>query len=146
MTIDKGVVDAYANPIKEWEASHPNDNDINKFLNEIVKVAVEKTVQTTMGWKSHDCAVDYDSKVSEDSITRDKKQLVSREELAWTLGLVALSWLTKVIQGKVEVGHCHTHKKGSGKPCALGKELHLKISKEIASNLRDMADILDPTN
>jgi len=54
------------------------------------------------------------------------------------LGLVALSWLTKIVQGKIDVGHCWTHKKQTGKPCELGKKFHTEISKEIAQNLRKM--------
>jgi len=60
---------------------------------------------------------------------------VSREES---------TWLTQVVQGKVEAGHCHTHKKDTGKPCEDGKQFHMKISEEMATNLCDMADILDP--
>ena len=146
MTIDKRIIDAYASPIKEWEANHQNDTNIILFLYEMINVAVDKTAGTKMGWKHHECGVDYDSKIIEDSLTGKKTRIVSREESAWTLGLVAFSWLTKIVQGKVEVGHCHTHKKATGKPCQLGKILHLRISKEIAKNLRDIAYILDPVN
>jgi hypothetical protein len=97
MTIDKRIIDAYASPIKEWEANHQNDTNIILFLYEMINVAVDKTAGTKMGWKHHECGVDYDSKVIEDSLTGKKTRIVSREESAWTLGLVAFSWLTKIV-------------------------------------------------
>ena len=73
-----------------------------------------------------------------DPLTGEIKMVVHKEKAAWMLGLVALSWLTKIIQGKIDVGHCWTHKKRTGiNPSEQGKNFHAKIIKEIASKLTE---------
>ena len=38
--------------------------------------------------------------------------------------------MTQVVQGKVEAGHCHTHKNDTGKPCEDGKQFHRRSLKK----------------
>ena len=67
-----------------------------------------------------------------------------QEESAWILGLVAFPGLRQVVQGKVEAGQYHTHKRDTDKSYEDGKQFHTKTSEEMAAKLRDITDILDP--
>lgn len=40
MIMDKRMRDKFGKAITDWESNHPNDRDIGKFLDEIVKVAI----------------------------------------------------------------------------------------------------------
>jgi len=136
--------DNLARPVIDWEEKHQSEPDISKFFNEIVTRAISETIVRNLGWEDQGCNVSYESKFLKDSLVQ--KTMISREKAAWMLGLIALSWLTKIIQGKIDVGHCWTHKKQTGKPCEWGRKFHVKIAKQMAQNLREMADIVDCVN
>lgn len=142
--MDKLTRDNLAKDIIDWESNHSNDSDILNFSHEIVKAAINQALTTNLGWVRGGCGVNYDNESVKDTLTGKVIISIPREKISWIIGLVAFSWLSKVVQGKIDVGHCHTHKKNTGKPCELGKEFHTEITKEIAQNLREMADIVDP--
>lgn len=42
----------------------------------------------------------------------------------WKLGLMSMAWIITLLKLKTEQGHCHTHKKQTGNPCAIGSKFH----------------------
>jgi hypothetical protein len=107
----------------------------------MVKLARDKAVKIDLGWKCQSCVVSYNNEVIKDIDTGEIYMIgVPREKAAWIPGLATLSWLTKIIRGKIDVGHCCIHKKQNDKPCEPGKEfivfiLELKFESSLATEL-----------
>jgi hypothetical protein len=97
--MDEQMRDAFAKPITDWEATHPNYPDLRSFLIEMVKLAIDKAVKIDLGWKCRSCVISYDNEVIKNTDTGEIYMIgVPREKAAWILGLATLSWLTKLYE------------------------------------------------